>query len=71
MKKKGAVDKLIQKIEEFYERNEQLFQNYDVEGEEERGGVNLGEEEERELEFLISSLDDSPSRSVHMPGYPE
>ena len=67
MKKKGAMDKLINKIEDYYERNEQLFVE---DGVEER--LTDEGEEERELELLISSLnDDLPSSPVHMPGYPE
>ena len=72
MKKKGAVEKLIEKIEDYYERNEQLFRDCGEEEEEKGGGAKMTKEEEKELEFLISSLDDSgPSRAVHMPGYPE
>ena len=74
MKKKRDVEKLIEKVEEYYERSEQLFRDGcdEEEGEENGGGAKEAEEEGRELEFLISSLDDSgPSRAVHMPGYPE
>ena len=61
------MDKLIKKIEDYYERNEQLFVE---DGGEER--LNDEGEEERELELLISSLNnDLPSSPVHMPGYPE
>ena len=65
MTKKGAMAKLLEKIEDYYERNEHLFLNS-------CGAVEATEQEEKELEFLISSLDENgPTRTVHMPGYPE
>lgn len=70
--KKADMSKLLEKIEEYYERNEQLFLGSSEEGEEEeshREGEG-SQTKERELELLISSLGSS-RRSVHMPGYPE
>ena len=64
------MTKLLDKIEDYHERNEKLFQ--DCDGGDEREASQTGDEEEKELKFLISSLDgDCPSRPVHMPGYPE
>ena len=69
MKKKGAMSRLLKRIEEYYEGNEHLFLSGD-EGKE--GRVVVTEDEAKELEFLISSLDENgPARTVHMPGYPE
>ena len=70
MKKKEAMSRLLEKIEEYYDRNKHLFLSSDEGKEEGRGGMT--EEEEKELESLISSLDENgPARAVHMPGYPE
>ena len=72
MKKKGAMSRLLEKIEEYYERNEHLFLSSDKGTEEGGVGVGVADEEEKELEHLISSLDENgPARAVHMPGYPE
>ena len=70
--KKGAMNKLLDKIEDYYERNENLFLDCSEKIKEGEENETRGEEEERELELLISSLGgNKPSRPVHMPGYPE
>lgn len=68
-KESEALDAAIEKIEDFYERNGQLF--CDDSGEKEADEKGLNVEEEEELERVLSSLNDGRSRSVHMPGYPE
>lgn len=69
------MNKLLEKIEDYYERNEQLFQESSEEGtnEGEMSQSQTKEEDtERELKVLISSLgSQKTSRPVHMPGYPE
>ncbi len=67
--KKADINKLLDKIENYYERNEKLFMETNKETE---GDVSQTEEEKREFEFLISSYgSEKASRPVHMPGYPE
>ena len=68
--KKMDMNELLEKIEDYYERNEKLFQDCcdDKEGEPSQ----TKEESERELDMSISSLgSQKTSRPVHMPGYPE
>ena len=69
--KKADMNQLLEKIEDYYERNEKLF--LDCSEETKQGEVSqTKEEDERELELLISSLGiETSSRPVHMPGYPE
>ena len=69
--KKVEMIKLLDKIEDYYERNEKLFlETVDKETE---GEVSQTEEnDKKELEMLISSMGSKKaSRLVHMPGYPE
>ena len=66
--KKADMNKLLEKIEDYYDRNEQLF----LESSDETSEIQTEEEDKKELELLISSLgSQKASRSVHMPGYPE
>ena len=67
------MSELLDKLEDYYERNEQLFldSSHEESGDGEASRREK-EEEERELELLISSLgNERGSRPVHMPGYPE
>lgn len=60
-KTKTEMKKLLKRIEEHYQREEEVFR---------AGGRD--EEEEEKFEFLISSDEPTlPKRPVHMPGYPE
>ncbi len=64
------MNKLLEKIEDYYGRNEQLFLE-SSEKETNKGEQTRGEDE-GELELMISSLGSQKvSRPVHMPGYPE
>jgi hypothetical protein len=72
--KKADMNKLLEKIEDYYERNEQLFLDCSEKetNERELSQSQSKEEDEGELELMISSLGSQKvSRPVHMPGYPE
>ena len=70
--KKADMNKVLEKIEDYYDRNEQLFLESSEEKSSETSEKQTEEEDKKELEFLISSLgSQKASRPVHMPGYPE